>query len=124
MKKEEWAPIYELFNTEEFQKDSKTNQINPALMYKKTHTNKDDTWTSDTTREYFENMEALQLQHEFEGRSLTEVEIDPHKCLGDESGLCAWFRHSVRQVGSSSYMSIDLTRKIGRGKNGDRGDEG
>ncbi|KAB1216650.1 hypothetical protein CJ030_MR4G008619 [Morella rubra] len=42
-------------------KDLETDQINPVLMYKKMHTNKDGVWTSDTAWEHFEKMEALQL---------------------------------------------------------------
>ncbi|KAB1223150.1 hypothetical protein CJ030_MR2G016451 [Morella rubra] len=99
MKKEEWAPICELFSIEEFQKDAEIDQINPALMYKKTHINKDGAWTSDTAREHFEKMEALQLQRESEGRPFS---------------ASSWI--IVLSV------SVDLP-EIGRGKNGDRGDE-
>ncbi|KAB1217444.1 hypothetical protein CJ030_MR4G018359 [Morella rubra] len=50
-------------------------------------------------------MEALQLQHESEGRSFTEVEI-----FTDVLGMKAGY---VRQVGSSSLMtSVDLARRL------------
>ncbi|KAB1212945.1 hypothetical protein CJ030_MR5G001867 [Morella rubra] len=49
-------------------KNPESNEISPALLYKKTHTNKDGMWTSEDARENF-------LQYESEGKSYTEVEI-------------------------------------------------
>ncbi|KAB1227903.1 hypothetical protein CJ030_MR1G013783 [Morella rubra] len=56
-------------------KNPESDEISAALLYKKTHTNKDDMWTSEDARENFEKMKALQLQYESEGKSYTEVEI-------------------------------------------------
>ncbi|KAB1214835.1 hypothetical protein CJ030_MR5G018775 [Morella rubra] len=53
-------------------KNSKSDEISPALLYKKMHTNKDGMWTSEDAQENFEKMEALQLQHESKGNSYTE----------------------------------------------------
>ncbi|KAB1203792.1 hypothetical protein CJ030_MR8G016824 [Morella rubra] len=71
-------------------KNSETVQNNPALMYKETHNNKDGAWTSDGAREYFENIKELQLQHESEGRSFTEVEIFT-EILGTKTGYVHGF---------------------------------
>ena len=35
------------------QKNSESDEISPALLYKKTHTNKDGMWTSEDARESF-----------------------------------------------------------------------
>ncbi|KAB1208980.1 hypothetical protein CJ030_MR6G022948 [Morella rubra] len=56
-------------------KNPESDEISAALLYKKTHTNKDGMWTLEDARENFEKMEALQLQYESEGKSYTEVEI-------------------------------------------------
>ncbi|KAB1212555.1 hypothetical protein CJ030_MR5G006249 [Morella rubra] len=78
MKKEELAPICELFSTKEFQ----------------------------------EKMEALQLQHEFEGRSFTKIEIFT-KVLGTKASYVCDLGRSVQQVGSlSSLLSVDLARRL------------
>ncbi|KAB1209723.1 hypothetical protein CJ030_MR6G000179 [Morella rubra] len=45
-------------------KNPKSDEISVALLYKKTHTNKDGMWTSEDARENFEKMEVLQLQYE------------------------------------------------------------
>ncbi|KAB1216536.1 hypothetical protein CJ030_MR4G023051 [Morella rubra] len=69
------------------QKNPESDEISPALLYKKTHTNKDGMWTSEDARENFEKMEALQLQHESEGKSYTEVEI-LLRCWGRKRVTC------------------------------------
>ncbi|KAB1226842.1 hypothetical protein CJ030_MR1G012146 [Morella rubra] len=68
-------------------KISKSDEISLALLYKKTHTNEDGMWTSEDARENFEKMEALQLQHESEGKSYTEVEIFT-EVLGTKRVMC------------------------------------
>ncbi|KAB1201103.1 hypothetical protein CJ030_MR0G005101 [Morella rubra] len=73
-------------------KNPESDEISAALLYKKTHTNKDGMWTSEDARENFEKMEALQLQHESEGKSYTEVEIllrygaDDARASADDGG--------------------------------------
>ncbi|KAB1203282.1 hypothetical protein CJ030_MR8G019420 [Morella rubra] len=65
-----------------------------------------------STEEFQEKMEALQLQHESEGRSFTEVEIFT-EVLGTKVGFVRGLGHSVRKVGlSSSVSSIDLARRL------------
>ncbi|KAB1205589.1 hypothetical protein CJ030_MR7G017761 [Morella rubra] len=94
------------------QKDAETDQINPALTYKKTHINKDNEWTSDTAGEHFEKMEVLQLQHESEGRLFIEVEIFT-KVLGMKAGYVHGLGRSMWQVGLSSLMSsVDLAQRL------------
>ncbi|KAB1212380.1 hypothetical protein CJ030_MR5G020713 [Morella rubra] len=66
-------------------KNPESDEISPALLYKKTHTNKDGMWTSEDARENFEKMEALQLQYKSEGKSYTEVEIFA-EVLGTKAG--------------------------------------
>ncbi|KAB1213501.1 hypothetical protein CJ030_MR5G003429 [Morella rubra] len=61
--------------TLEQKKNPESDEISLALLYKKTHTNKDGMWTSENARKNFEKIEALQLQHESEGKSYSEVEI-------------------------------------------------
>ncbi|KAB1226620.1 hypothetical protein CJ030_MR1G027497 [Morella rubra] len=69
-------------------------------------------WTSKDARENFEKIEALQLQHESEGRSYTEVEIFA-EVLGMKAGYVRGLGHSVQSVGSSSSASsIDLSRRL------------
>ncbi|KAB1206015.1 hypothetical protein CJ030_MR7G009244 [Morella rubra] len=93
-------------------KNPESDEISPALLYKKTHTNKDGMWTSEDARENFEKMEALQLQHESEGKSYTEVEIFA-EVLGTKAGYVRGLGHSVRSVGSSSSVaSVDLSRRL------------
>ncbi|KAB1199049.1 D-xylose-proton symporter-like 3, chloroplastic [Morella rubra] len=67
------------------EKNSESDEISPALFYKKELTNKDGIWTSEDARENFEKMEALRLQHESKGKSYTEVRSSL-RCW-DESGL-------------------------------------
>ncbi|KAB1212440.1 hypothetical protein CJ030_MR5G003794 [Morella rubra] len=99
----------------ETKKNLESDEISPALLYKKTHTNKDGMWTSEDARENFEKMEALQLQHESEGKSYTEVEIFL-RYWGRKWVTCGLGR-SVRSVGSSSSATfVDLSRKIGGGQ--------
>ncbi|KAB1222859.1 hypothetical protein CJ030_MR2G018635 [Morella rubra] len=92
MNKEEWTRVCDLFASEEFQRRSAINkenraklkivhtsgvrknleseEISPALLYKKTHTNKDDMWTSEDARKNFEarleieEMRARQMEYE------------------------------------------------------------
>ncbi|KAB1216180.1 hypothetical protein CJ030_MR4G029097 [Morella rubra] len=100
MNKEEWTRVCDLFASEEFQRRSAINkenraklkivhtlerglsnarallknpesdEISPALLYKKTHTNKDGMWTSEDARENFEarleieEMRARQMEYE------------------------------------------------------------
>ncbi|KAB1213380.1 hypothetical protein CJ030_MR5G003550 [Morella rubra] len=93
-------------------KNPESNEISAALLYKKTHTNKDGMWTSEDARENFEKMEALQLQYESEGKSYTEVEIFA-EVLGTKAGYVRGLGRSVRFVGSSSSVSsVDLSRKL------------
>ncbi|KAB1220620.1 hypothetical protein CJ030_MR3G009430 [Morella rubra] len=113
MNKEEWTRVCDLFASEEFQRRSAINkenraklkivhtsgarsfqrknlesdEISPALLYKKTHTNKDDMWTSEDARENFEKMEALQLQHESEGKSYTKWRFSL-RCWGRKRVMC------------------------------------
>ncbi|KAB1212915.1 hypothetical protein CJ030_MR5G010215 [Morella rubra] len=109
MNKEEWTRVCDLFASEEFQKNPESDEISPALLYKKTHTNKDGMWTSEDARKNFEKMEALQLQHESEGKSYTEVEIFA-EVLGTKAGYVRGLGRSVRSVGSSSSASsVDLS---------------
>ncbi|KAB1225150.1 hypothetical protein CJ030_MR1G006433 [Morella rubra] len=68
-------------------KNPESDEISPALLYKKMHTNKDGMWTSEDARENFEKMEALQLQYESEGKSYTEVEISL-RCWGRKRVTC------------------------------------
>ncbi|KAB1228323.1 hypothetical protein CJ030_MR6G010347 [Morella rubra] len=91
MNKEDWTRVCDLFVSEEFQKNPESDEISFVLLYKKTHTNKDGMWTSEDARENFEKMEALQLQHESEGKSYTEVEIFA-EVLGTKARLRARFR--------------------------------
>ncbi|KAB1212429.1 hypothetical protein CJ030_MR5G023971 [Morella rubra] len=166
MNKEEWTRVCDLFASEEFQrrsainkenkaklkivhtserglsnKNSKSDEITVALLYKKTHTNKDGMWTSEDARENFVSCnirfndafvcvyvsyvlvfilfsnfvgknEALQLQYESEGKSYTEVEIFA-EVLGTKAGYVRGLGRSVRSVGSSSSVSsVDLSRKL------------
>ncbi|KAB1205050.1 hypothetical protein CJ030_MR7G016694 [Morella rubra] len=93
-------------------KNPESDEISPALLYKKTHTNKDGMWTSEDARENFEKMKALQLQYESEGKSYTEVEIFA-EVLGTKAGYVRGLGRSVRSVGSSSSVSsVDLSRKL------------
>ncbi|KAB1199797.1 hypothetical protein CJ030_MR0G013394 [Morella rubra] len=79
-------------------KNPEFDEISPALLYKKTHTNRDGMWTSENAWENFEKMEALQLQHESEGKSYTEVEI---------------FAEMLEtEVGYVRASSIDLSRRL------------
>ncbi|KAB1200967.1 D-xylose-proton symporter-like 3, chloroplastic [Morella rubra] len=90
------------------------NLMRLVLRYfiKKTHTNKDGMWTSEDARKNFEKMEALQLQHESEGKSYTEVEIFA-EVLGTKAGYVRGLGRSVRSVGSSSSASFfDLSRRL------------
>ncbi|KAB1215741.1 hypothetical protein CJ030_MR4G020429 [Morella rubra] len=66
-------------------KNPESDEISAALLYKKTHTNKDGMWTSEDARKFFEKMEALQLQYKSEGKSYTEVEIFA-EVLGTKAG--------------------------------------
>ncbi|KAB1228176.1 hypothetical protein CJ030_MR5G027066 [Morella rubra] len=57
-------------------------------------------------------MEALQLQHELEGKPYTEVEIFV-EVLGTKAGYVRGLDCSVRSVGSSSSVSsVDLSRRL------------
>ncbi|KAB1212636.1 hypothetical protein CJ030_MR5G009678 [Morella rubra] len=57
-------------------------------------------------------MEVLQLQHELEGKSYTEVEIFA-EVLGTKVGYVRGLGRSVRSVGSSSSASsVDLSRRL------------
>ncbi|KAB1202388.1 hypothetical protein CJ030_MR8G020185 [Morella rubra] len=49
-------------------KNPESDEISPALLYKKTHTNKDGMWTLEDARENFEKMEVSY-------KSYTKVEI-------------------------------------------------
>ncbi|KAB1223861.1 hypothetical protein CJ030_MR2G000491 [Morella rubra] len=63
-------------------------------------------------RALLEKMEALQLQHELEGKSYTEVEIFA-EVLGTKAGFVQGLGRSVRSVGSSSSAaSVDLSRRL------------
>ncbi|KAB1200852.1 hypothetical protein CJ030_MR0G006136 [Morella rubra] len=93
-------------------KKSESDEISPALLYKKTHTNKDGMWTSEDARKNFEKKEALQLQHESEGKSYTEVEIFA-EVLGTKAGYVRGLGRSIQSVGSSSSVSsVDLSRRL------------
>ncbi|KAB1209483.1 hypothetical protein CJ030_MR6G018862 [Morella rubra] len=144
MKKEDWAPICELFSTEEFQrrsennlqnrvkltvahnsgsrsfqhtlammvmssiiqKESETDQNNPALLYKKMHANMDGVWTS------VEKMKALQLEHESEGRSFIDLQIFTD-VLRTKADYVLSLGQSVWHIGpSSSVSSVDLVRRL------------
>ncbi|KAB1220219.1 hypothetical protein CJ030_MR3G017043 [Morella rubra] len=84
-------------------KNPESDEISPALLYKKTHTNKDGMWTSEDARENF---------HESEGKSYTEVEIFA-EVLGTKVGYVRGLGRSVRSVGSSSSVaSVDLSRRL------------
>ncbi|KAB1203293.1 hypothetical protein CJ030_MR8G003106 [Morella rubra] len=62
--------------------------------------------------ENFEKMEALQLQHELEGKSYTEMEIFA-EVLGTKAGYVRGLGCSVRSVGSSlSASSVDLSWRL------------
>ncbi|KAB1207155.1 hypothetical protein CJ030_MR7G011476 [Morella rubra] len=76
-------------------KNPESDKISPALLYKKTHTNKDGMWTSKDARKNFEKIEALQLQHESEGKSYTEVEIFA-EVLGTKAGYVRGLGRLVR----------------------------
>ncbi|KAB1220036.1 hypothetical protein CJ030_MR3G001925 [Morella rubra] len=57
-------------------------------------------------------MEALQLQHESEGKSYAEVEIFA-EVLGKKAGYVCGLGHSIWSVGSSSSVSsVDLSRRL------------
>ncbi|KAB1220200.1 hypothetical protein CJ030_MR3G017024 [Morella rubra] len=123
-------------------KNPESDEISAALLYKKTHTNKDGMWTSEDARENFvscnirfndafvcvyvsyvlvfilfsnfvgKNEAQLQLQYESEGKSYTEVEIFA-EVLGTKAGYVRGLGRSVRSVGSSSSVSsVDLSRKL------------
>ncbi|KAB1222684.1 hypothetical protein CJ030_MR2G007441 [Morella rubra] len=68
-------------------KNPESDEISPALLYKKTHTNKDGMWTSEDARKILKKWKALQLQHESEGKSYTEVEISL-RCWGRKRVTC------------------------------------
>ncbi|KAB1226260.1 hypothetical protein CJ030_MR1G019573 [Morella rubra] len=76
MKKEDWAPICELFSTEEFQiyilEKSEINRQNRAKL---TVAHTSGSRSFQRMLALMEKMEVLQLEHESEGRSFIEVEI-------------------------------------------------
>ncbi|KAB1213476.1 hypothetical protein CJ030_MR5G003454 [Morella rubra] len=60
-------------------KNPESDEISPALLYKKMHTNKDGMWTSEDARENFEKMEALGTKAGYVrglGRSLEEARLE------------------------------------------------
>ncbi|KAB1212832.1 hypothetical protein CJ030_MR5G010132 [Morella rubra] len=67
-------------------KNPESDEISAALLYKKTHTNKDGMWTSEDARENFEKMEALQLQYESKGKSYTKYGADDARASADDGG--------------------------------------
>ncbi|KAB1202274.1 hypothetical protein CJ030_MR8G010108 [Morella rubra] len=129
MNKEEWTRVCDLFASEEFQRRSAINKENRAKL-KIVHTSEvfptrralkiqnlmrlvlcHIKRTLEDARENFEKMEALQLQHESEGKSYTEVEI--FAVLGTKAGYVRGLGRSVRSVGSSSStVSVDLSRRL------------
>ncbi|KAB1219942.1 hypothetical protein CJ030_MR3G022835 [Morella rubra] len=107
MNKEEWTRVCDLFASEEFQRRSAINKENRAKL-KIVHTS----GARSFQRESVEKMEALQLQHESEGKSYTEVEIFA-EVLGTKAGYVQGLGRSVRSVGSSSSVSsVDLSRRL------------
>ncbi|KAB1218831.1 hypothetical protein CJ030_MR3G007330 [Morella rubra] len=92
-------------------KNPESDEISPALLYKKTHTNKDGMWTSEDARENFEKMEALvavRVRGKVIHRSGDFAEV-----LGTKAGYVRGLGRSVRSVGSSSSVSsVDLSRRL------------
>ncbi|KAB1222904.1 hypothetical protein CJ030_MR2G013606 [Morella rubra] len=93
-------------------KNPESDEISPALLYKKTHTNKDGMWTSEDARENFEKMEACSCStsqresHTPKWRFSLEV-------LGTKAGYMRGLGRSVRSIGSSSSTSsVDLSRRL------------
>ncbi|KAB1225917.1 hypothetical protein CJ030_MR1G004457 [Morella rubra] len=82
MNKEEWTRVYDLFMSEEFQRRSAINKENRAKL-KIVHTSE----RGLSNAREFEKIEALQLQHESEGKSYTEVEIFA-EVLGRKRVMC------------------------------------
>ncbi|KAB1222862.1 hypothetical protein CJ030_MR2G018632 [Morella rubra] len=109
MNKEEWTRVCDLFASEEFQRRSAINKENRAKL-KIVHTS--GVRSFQRARALLEKMEALQLQHESEGKSYTEVEIFA-EVLGTKAGYVRGLGRSVWSVGSSSLVaSIDLSRRL------------
>ncbi|KAB1202339.1 hypothetical protein CJ030_MR8G010737 [Morella rubra] len=95
-------------------KNPEFDEISPALLYKKTHTNKDGMWTLEDAQENFIscNVRFNDAFHESEGKSYTEVEIFA-EVLGTKAGYVRGLGRSVRSVGSSSSTaSVDLSRRL------------
>ncbi|KAB1200827.1 hypothetical protein CJ030_MR0G006186 [Morella rubra] len=106
MNKEEWTCVCDLFVSEEFQRRSAINKENRAKL-KIVHTS--GARSFQRARALLEKMEALQLQHESEGKSYTEVEIFA-EVLGMKAGYVRGLGRSVWSVGSSSSASsVDLS---------------
>ncbi|KAB1212681.1 hypothetical protein CJ030_MR5G009723 [Morella rubra] len=91
-------------------KNPESDEISPALLYKKTHTNKDGMWTSEDARKILKKWKRYSCStsqresHTPKWRFFAEV-------LGTKAGYVRGLGHSVRSVGSSSSASfVDLSR--------------
>ncbi|KAB1207397.1 hypothetical protein CJ030_MR7G017420 [Morella rubra] len=122
-------------------KNSESDEISAALLYKKTHTNKDGMWTSEDARENFVSCNirfndafvcvyvsyvlvfilfsnfvgkngSVTVAVRVRGKVIHEVEIFA-EVLGTKAGYVRGLGRSVRSVGSSSSVSsVDLSRKL------------
>ncbi|KAB1219220.1 hypothetical protein CJ030_MR3G001297 [Morella rubra] len=106
---------YKTHKNRMFQYYSVFNSKEEALEHPYPDMNKEE-WTRVcdlfASKEFQEKIEALQLQHESEGKSYTEVEIFA-EVLETKAGYVQGLGRSVRSVGSSSSAtSVDLCQRL------------
>ncbi|KAB1206475.1 hypothetical protein CJ030_MR7G000069 [Morella rubra] len=65
---EQWKELCDLFTSKAFMKNPDRDEINPAKLYKKHYTNKNDVWTSEGAKEIYRQCES-------EGKTYTEIEV-------------------------------------------------
>ncbi|KAB1211816.1 hypothetical protein CJ030_MR5G010056 [Morella rubra] len=100
-------------------KNPESDEISAALLYKKTHTNKDGMWTSEDARENFVSCNIRfndAFVKKWKRYSCSTSQRESHifaEVLGTKAGYVRGLGCSVRSVGSSSSVSsVDLSRKL------------
>ncbi|KAB1224449.1 hypothetical protein CJ030_MR2G016338 [Morella rubra] len=98
-------------------KNQESGNINPAELYKKNYTNKDEIWTSEGAREIYERMDAFQRQCDLEGKTYTEIEVYS-EILGKKSGYVRGLGRAVKPPPSSTLttQSSDLQHQLAKAR--------
>ncbi|KAB1215928.1 hypothetical protein CJ030_MR4G028702 [Morella rubra] len=111
MNKEEWTCVCDLFASEEFQKNPESDEISPALLYKKHILIRMACGHQKMHEKILKKWKCYSCTR-VRGKVIHKVEIFT-EVLGTKAGYVRGLGRSVRSIGSSSSVSsVDLSQRL------------